>query len=153
MRISNIQHYLGGADQVIAREVLVGNQFLLNIETEDDTIDFNSPSTLFSIKTEIFNSTTTESRGSIKIDSLTKVPGSNQGVYSKEQVIRNATNGSFDLLIPNSLISLPGTLANPPIAIIPNSQDPYIVVMKCQWTSGEITKSIRFLFIMRYQPQ
>ena len=153
MRISNIQHYLGGADQVIAREVLQGNQFLLNIETEDDTIDFNSPSTTFSIKTEIFNSTTTESRGSIKINSLTKVPGTNQGQYSKAEAIRNATNGSFDLLILDSLVSLPGTLANPPVEIIPNSENPYIVVMKCQWTSGEITKSIRFLFIIRYQPQ
>ena len=36
MRISNIRHFLGGADQVIAREVLQGNQFLLNVSGDED---------------------------------------------------------------------------------------------------------------------
>ena len=153
MRISNIQHYLGGADQVIAREVLEGNQFILNIHTGDNTIDFGNASTTFSVKTELFNSTITESRGSIKIDSLTEVGGAFKGNYLKSDVIKNATNGTFDLLIKSNLLDLVSVSAHPAVRIVPDSTSPYIVIMKCQWTSGDITKSLRFLFIIRYQPQ
>jgi hypothetical protein len=153
MRISNIQHYLGGADQVIAREVLEGNQFILNIDTGDNTIDFSSASTTFSVKTELFNSTITESRGSIKINSLTEAPGAFKGNYPKADVIKNAANGTFDLLIKSNLLDLVSVSADPAVQVVPNSESPYIVIMKCQWTSGDITKSLRFLFIMRYQPQ
>ena len=154
MRISNIQHYLGGADQVIAREVLQGNQFILNIDT-GDTTDFTDAATTFSIKTELFNSTITESRGSIKIDSLTEVAGGFKAQYSKADVIKNTTTtGTFDLLIKSDLLDLLSfNSGGSPVQVTPNSTSPYIVIMKCQWTSGDITKSLRFLFIMRYQPQ
>ena len=57
MRISNIQNYLGGADNIIAREISEGNQFLLSIE--DGTIDFSSSSTTFDIKADLFEATVT----------------------------------------------------------------------------------------------
>tara|TARA_X000001036_G_C20389254_1_gene688011 strand:- start:83 stop:532 length:450 start_codon:yes stop_codon:yes gene_type:complete len=149
MRISNIQNYLGGADNIIAREVAEGNSFLMSIE--DGTIDFSASSTAFDIKADLFEATVTRKRGSIVIDSLTAVGGSNQHTYTKAELIHNTgTAGKFELLVPDTLLSDQGSYS-----ATPDDASPYIVVMKVQWAQGNpvVKNSIRFVFVIRYQPK
>lgn len=149
MRISNIRHFLGGADQVIAREVLQGNQFLLNVSGDED-LDYSTAT--FTLATELFTADVTEGRSSITINSLTKNANANVKSYTSTDLIRNATQGSFDLKVPSTLLSdfdNGGHVFN----ASPDTASPYIVAMKLQWTNGEEIKSIRFLFVIRYQPQ
>ena len=149
MRISNIRHFLGGADQVIAREVLQGNQFLLNVSGDED-LDYATAT--FTLATELFTADVTDGRSSITINSLTKDANSNVKSYTSTDLIRNATQGSFDLKVPSTLLSdfdNGGHVFN----ASPDTASPYIVAMKLQWTNGEEIKSIRFLFVIRYQPQ
>ena len=151
MRISNIRHFLGGADQVIAREVLQGNQFLLNI-SGDENLDYSDVGTTFSIATELFTADVTDGRSSITINSLTKDANANVQTYTKADLIRNATQGSFDIKVPSTLLSDFDHGGHVHTAS-PDTASPYIVAMKLQWTNGEEIKSIRFLFVIRYQPQ
>ena len=149
MRISNIRHFLGGADQVIAREVLQGNQFLLNVSGDED-LDYSTAT--FTLATELFTADVTDGRSSITINSLTKNNHANVKSYASTDLIRNATQGSFDLKVPSTLLSdfdNGGHVFN----ASPDTASPYIVAMKLQWTNGEEIKSIRFLFVIRYQPQ
>lgn len=149
MRISNIRHFLGGADQVIAREVLQGNQFLLNI-SGDENLDYSSAT--FTLATELFTADVTDGRSSITINSLTKDANATVQTYAGAALIRNTTQGSFDLKVPSTLLSdfnNGGNVFN----ASPDTVSPYIVAMKLQWTNGEEIKSIRFLFVIRYQPQ
>ena len=149
MRISNIRHFLGGADQVIAREVLQGNQFLLNVSGDED-LDYATAT--FTLATELFTADVTDGRSSITINSLTKNANANVKSYTSTDLIRNATQGSFDLKVPSTLLSdfdNGGHIFN----ASPDTASPYIVAMKLQWTNGEEIKSIRFLFVIRYQPQ
>ena len=151
MRISNIRHFLGGADQVIAREVLQGNQFLLNI-SGDENLDYSDVGTTFTLATELFSADVTDGRSSITINSLTKDANANVKTYTKAELIRNATTGSFDIKVPSTLLSDFDNGSNIYNAS-PDTASPYIVAMKLQWTYGEEIKSIRFLFVIRYQPQ
>lgn len=149
MRISNIQNYLGGADNIIAREISEGNQFLLSIE--DGTIDFSAVATTFDIKADLFEATVTRKRGSITIDSLTAVHSATQHTYTKAELIHNTTTaGKFELLVPDTLLADQGSFTS-----TPDDASPYIVVMKVQWAAGtpEVKNSIRFVFVIRYQPQ
>ena len=149
MRISNIRHFLGGADQVIAREVLQGNQFLLNVSGDED-LDYSTAT--FTLATELFTADVTDGRSSITINSLTKNANANVKSYTSTDLIRNATQGSFDIKVPSTLLSdfdNGGHVFN----ASPDTVSPYIVAMKLQWTNGEEIKSIRFLFVIRYQPQ
>ena len=149
MRISNIQHYLGGADNIVAREVTEGNSFLLSVE--DGTIDFSSASTTFDIKADLFEANVTRKRGSIVIDSLAQVGSATQHSYTKSELIHNTgTAGKFELLVPETLLSDQGNFT-----AVPDDTSPYIVVMKVQWAQGtpEVKNSIRFVFVIRYQPQ
>ena len=149
MRISNIRHFLGGADQVIAREVVQGNQFLLNI-SGDENLDYSTAT--FTLATELFTADVTDGRSSITINSLTKNNHADVKSYTSADLIRNATQGSFDLKVPSTLLSdfdNGGHVFN----ASPDTASPYIVAMKLQWTNGEEIKSIRFLFVIRYQPQ
>ena len=149
MRISNIRHFLGGADQVIAREVLQGNQFLLNVSGDED-LDYSTAT--FTLATELFTADVTDGRSSITINSLTKNANATVQTYAGADLIRNATQGSFDLKVPSTLLSdfdNGGHVFN----ASPDTASPYIVAMKLQWTNGEEIKSIRFLFVIRYQPQ
>ena len=149
MRISNIRHFLGGADQVIAREVLQGNQFLLNVSGDED-LDYSTAT--FTLATELFTADVTDGRSSISINSLTKDANANVKSYTSTDLIRNATQGSFDIKVPSTLLSdfdNGGHIFN----ASPDTASPYIVAMKLQWTNGEEIKSIRFLFVIRYQPQ
>ena len=149
MRISNIRHFLGGADQVIAREVLQGNQFLLNVSGDED-LDYSTAT--FTLATELFTADVTDGRSSITINSLTKDANSNVQSYTSTDLIRNATQGSFDLKVPSTLLSDFDHGGHTHTAS-PDTASPYIVAMKLQWTNGEEIKSIRFLFVIRYQPQ
>ena len=149
MRISNIRHFLGGADQVIAREVLQGNQFLLNVSGDED-LDYSTAT--FTLATELFTADVTDGRSSITINSLTKDANANVKSYTSTDLIRNATQGSFDIKVPSTLLSDFDNGANVYNAS-PDTASPYIVAMKLQWTNGEEIKSIRFLFVIRYQPQ
>ena len=149
MRISNIRHFLGGADQVIAREVLQGNQFLLNI-SGDENLDYSTAT--FTLATELFTADVTDGRSSITINSLTKDANANVQSYTSADLIRNTTQGAFDIKVPSTLLSdfnNGGHVFN----ASPDTASPYIVAMKLQWTNGEEIKSIRFLFVIRYQPQ
>ena len=60
--------------------------------------------------------------------------------------------GSFDLKVPSTLLSDFDHGGHVHTAS-PDTASPYIVAMKLQWTNGEEIKSIRFLFVIRYQPQ
>jgi len=149
MRISNIRHFLGGADQVIAREVLQGNQFLLNI-SGDENLDYSTAT--FTLATELFTADVTDGRSSITINSLTKNANATVQSYTSADLIRNTTQGAFDIKVPSTLLSdfnNGGHVFN----ASPDTASPYIVAMKLQWTNGEEIKSIRFLFVIRYQPQ
>ena len=149
MRISNIRHFLGGADQVIAREVLQGNQFLLNV-SGDENLDYSTAT--FTLATELFTADVTDGRSSITINSLAKDANANVQSYTSTDLIRNATQGSFDLKVPSTLLSDFDHGGHVHTAS-PDTASPYIVAMKLQWTNGEEIKSIRFLFVIRYQPQ
>ena len=149
MRISNIRHFLGGADQVIAREVLQGNQFLLNVSGDED-LDYSTAT--FTLATELFTADVTDGRSSITINSLTKNNHADVKSYTSADLIRNATQGSFDLKVPSTLLSDFDHGGHVHTAS-PDTASPYIVAMKLQWTNGEEIKSIRFLFVIRYQPQ
>ena len=149
MRISNIRHFLGGADQVIAREVLQGNQFLLNVSGDED-LDYATAT--FTLATELFTADVTDGRSSITINSLTKDANANVQSYTSADLIRNTTQGSFDLKVPSTLLSDFDHGGHVHTAS-PDTASPYIVAMKLQWTNGEEIKSIRFLFVIRYQPQ
>ena len=149
MRISNIRHFLGGADQVIAREVLQGNQFLLNV-SGDENLDYSTAT--FTLATELFTADVTDGRSSITINSLTKDANANVQSYTSADLIRNTTQGSFDLKVPSTLLSDFDHGGHVHTAS-PDTASPYIVAMKLQWTNGEEIKSIRFLFVIRYQPQ
>ena len=70
----------------------------------------------------------------------------------KADLIRNATQGSFDIKVPSTLLSDFDHGGHTHTAS-PDTASPYIVAMKLQWTNGEEIKSIRFLFVIRYQPQ
>jgi hypothetical protein len=149
MRISNIQNYLGGADNIIAREVSEGNQFLMTVN--DGTVDFGDSNTTFNIQTELFEANVTRERSSIKIDSLQKVYNATKHTYTKSELVYNTqTEGQFELLVPSTLLSDQGNFTADP-----DDTKPYVVVMKVQWSSGtpEIKKSLRFVFVIRYQPQ
>ena len=52
--------------------------------------------------------------------------------------------------MPETLLSDQGSFT-----ATPDDTSPYIVVMKVQWAAGtpEVKKSIRFVFVIRYQPQ
>ena len=126
MRISNIRHFLGGADQVIAREVLQGNQFLLNVSGDED-LDYSTAT--FTLATELFTADVTDGRSSITINSLTKNANANVKSYTSTDLIRNATQGSFDLKVPSTLLSdfdNGGHVFN----ASPDTASPYIVAMK-----------------------
>ena len=71
---------------------------------------------------------------------------------TKADLIKNSTTGSFDIKVPSTLLSDFNHDGHTHTAS-PDSTTPYIVVMKLQWTVDEEIKSIRFLFVMRYQPQ
>ena len=148
MRISNIKHYLGGADQVIAREVLQGNSFLLNVDISDTTVNFSDSAITFDIKSELFTSTITEKRSCIKVNTLTKESTATVVSSTKTQSIINAGISNFDYKVPTTLLSDFGAFN-----ASPDSATPYIVVTKVQWTIGTEVKSIRFMFVVRYQPQ
>lgn len=149
MRISNIQNYLGGADNIIAREVSEGNQFLITVS--DGSVDFGDVNTTFNIQTELFEANVTRERSSIKIDSLQKVYNATKHTYTKAELVHNtSTAGQFELLVPSTLLSDQGNFTADP-----DDTTPYVVVMKVQWATGtpEIKKSLRFVFVIRYQPQ
>ena len=149
MRISNIRHFLGGADQVIAREVLQGNQFLLNVSGDED-LDYSTAT--FTLATELFTADVTDGRSSITINSLTKNANATVQSYTSADLIRNTTQGAFDIKVPSTLLSDFDHGGHVHTAS-PDTASPYIVAMKLQWTNGEEIKSIRFLFVIRYQPQ
>ena len=151
MRVSNIQHYLGGADQVIAKEVLEGNQFSQTVTTTE-SVDFADANTTFTINTELFKATATNSRSSLTLNNLTKEANATVQSYSKTDLIRNAGTDTFDLLVPSDVLSKFDNGVNT-FTSTPDSTTPYVVIMKVQWTSGEDIKSLRFLFIIRYQPK
>jgi len=151
MRVSNIQHYLGGADQVVAKEVLEGNQFTQTITTAE-SVDFSDANTTFTINTELFTASTTNQRSSLTINNLAKDSNATVQSYTKTDLIRNAGTDTFDLLVPSDLLSKFDNGGNT-FTSSPDSATPYVVVMKVQWTSGEDIKSLRFLFVIRYQPK
>ena len=149
MRISNIQNYLGGADNVIVREVAEGNQFLWSVNT-NDTTDFSTAT--FDIKAECFTATVERNRGSVKITSLTSAAGATAQSYIKgNQIFNTGTAGSFDFLVPSTLLSD----QNSSFTSTADDTTPFIVVCKVQWEAGNPAqkKSLRFVFIIRYQPQ
>lgn len=148
MRISNIAHYLGGADQVVAEEILETNQFKKTISSGDNT-DFTTTS--FTINAELFTGNVTYKRSVASIESLTKHSNASVTSYTDTQVIRDKAVGGFSFLIPSTLLSDFNNGGH----IHTSSADtttPFIVAVKVQWQSGEEIKSIRFLFIIRYQP-
>jgi|TARA_R110000803_G_C11986513_1_gene321371 hypothetical protein len=149
MRISNIQNYLGGADNVIVREVAEGNQFLLSVNT-NDTTDFATAT--FDIKAECFTATVERNRGSVKITSLAPEASATAQTYIKgNQIFNTGTAGSFDFLVPSTLLSD----QNSSLTSTADDTTPFIVVCKVQWEAGSPAqkKSLRFVFIIRYQPQ
>lgn len=158
MRISNIAQYAGGADDVVALEVLQGNQLIKTINATG--IDFSAiEDTEFDVDAELFTSTVESRSSSITITNLASAPVStttgvttNPVSLTVSEVIGNKAEGSFDLKVPSTLLTQFGTT----LRAAPDATNPFIVAMKVAWTVGtgfdQTTRSIRFLFVIRYQP-
>ena len=162
MRISNIRNYLGGADQVIALEVLNGNQFKQSIAIS--SIDFTSTDVSLDIDLELFQSAITQKGSKITIDDLTKVTVPAYAIRNtQETLVTDKANGSFNFIIPSDLISgfvtdTSGATVTAP-TVLPDALNPFIVAAKVQWTITDALaplnteiRSLRFLFVVRYQP-
>jgi hypothetical protein len=126
-----------------------GNQFLLSVNT-NDTTDFATAT--FDIKAECFTATVERNRGSVKITSLAPEASATAQTYIKgNQIFNTGTAGSFDFLVPSTLLSD----QNSSLTSTADDTTPFIVVCKVQWEAGSPAqkKSLRFVFIIRYQPQ
>ena len=91
----------------------------------------------------------TNSASSIITDSAA---GATAQSYSKgNQIFNTGTAGSFDFLVPSTLLSD----QNSSFTSTADDTTPFIVVCKVQWEAGNPAqkKSLRFVFIIRYQPQ
>ena len=66
MRISNIKQYLGGADNVIARDIIEGDQFVFNFKIGSEVLTNYT----FEVDTQLFQADVTTSGSNLTINSL-----------------------------------------------------------------------------------
>lgn len=159
MRISNISQYLGGADNVIAREIIEGDQHVFQFQLGNN-IDFSGYT--FEVDTELFQANVTKRGSSIRIDSFNKYNSNlvNEGRLQLPSDITNQDLGGVfvnttdptraNLVIPSTLLSNL-TTDNAPI----DTTTPLVVVMSVSLTSGgqpRVTQSFRMLWVIRYRP-
>lgn len=144
MRISNVNQYLGGADAVVSQEILDGNQITKTITAEG--IDFTGLT--MDVDVELFKATIATTGRAVTITDFAKETA--QAARSLTGAISAQGNGTFNLTVPKTLLS---GFTPAPAAASPDATNPYVVAMKVQWahTGGDV-RSIRFLWIIRYQP-
>lgn len=144
MRISNISNFLGGANRIIAREIVKGNQVKLPVSlTNSDNTPTDLSSHHFVVRAADFTSSITESRGSIIINSLTLSSEPNNGfvnlsgrsmtgvdVTNNDSVIEildadqggdSTVQDTFELTIPATIasnIDVPADVNTPPVVVM-----------------------------------
>ena len=154
MRISNIKQYLGGADNVIARDIIEGDQFVFNFQVGSESLTNYS----FDVDTELFKADVTSSGSNITINSLTSQGHTHTYSTSGTNSIitlDTADSTSANLLIPSTLLSdLDATVHSSP-----DSSSPYIIAMSVSIVNAPtITattgtkRTFRLLWIVRYRP-
>lgn len=163
MRISNISQYLGGANNVIARDIIeqdsfrysftVGTQDLSNYEVK--------------ITTELYKANVATRGSKVTFESFEKYQGTdtegnttlvNNGVY--EYPSMKGAEGNPYLIDPTDnskgLITIPGTLLSnltTDHASI-DASNPFVVVMSITLDNGTLNfqQTFRMLWIVRYRP-
>ena len=164
MRISNISKYLGGADNVIAKEIIQGDQFVYQFKL--GTQDFTNYR--FEVDTQLFNSSITRRGSSINFTTLEPVapaathsyqnfntdisqPAVQNSIIQNGGIVLDQTDNTVgNLIIPSTLLSDLTTTPAPA-----NSDTPPVVVMSVTLNSmgsPAIRQSFRMLWIVRYRP-
>lgn len=160
MRISNISNYLGGAETVVAQELLQGDRKVLNLKMQDNEgTDLDLTNYSVEVRTELFEATVTNQRSSIKIESLTK-HGGNDANYDYGTATVGSPTSVLEIDNTNStlLFKVPETLVSDLQAnhfVDPDTTTPTIVAAGLRINNGETNpsvKTIRFLFVIRYNP-
>lgn len=180
MRISNITQYLGGARNVIAEEIVQGDQI-------EKTIDFGTDNLndyTFEVETELFRANVTE-RGSNNITINTFQGVGTDGTSNATSTAVNYSYGSFEVNADSTSIThtAPSGQSNTPdiiglasgndsdgkiILTVPSSlvsnlrantfapadsTNPLIVTMGLRYeTSGGTSRTLRFVWVIRYSP-
>ena len=80
MRISNIKQYLGGADNVIARDIIEQDQFRFNFKIGTETLTNYT----FEVDTQLFKAEVTTKGSNITIDTLTPQQTTSSGFTTDE---------------------------------------------------------------------
>ena len=126
MRISNIKQYLGGADNVIARDIIEGDQFQFNFKIGSNP-STNLQNYTFDVDTQLFKANVTNAGSSVTINNLVSItstttdaeiinaftnnsPVAGTGTpitntYATGVAIDTTDNLSANLLIPTGLLS------------------------------------------------
>ena len=69
MRISNIKQYLGGADNVIARDIIQGDQFIFTFKIGNtDLTNYE-----FDVDTQLFKANVTNAGSNVTINELLQI--------------------------------------------------------------------------------
>ena len=180
MRISNIKQYLGGADNVIARDIIQGDQFIFTFKIGNtDLTNYE-----FDVDTQLFKADVTNAGSNVTINELLQInTGTTDANIANSEsgsgtpltfgypttgtsaaVRVNGTTGS--LIIPTGLLSNLTVLNTASAGTFTSSasidsQKPFVVVMSVtandKATSSNATaidsiRSFRLLWIVRYRP-
>lgn len=161
MRISNISDYLGGAETVVAQELLQGDQKNLTLrirDAEGSAIDLTNYEV--QVRTEVFQATVTNQRSSIRITSLEPVNNVNHDNYDYGTATLALPTDVLEIDNDNSnlIFRVPSTLLSDidnTLFADADTTTPYIVAAGMRISDGATNpsiKTIRFLFVIRYNP-
>ncbi len=153
MRISGIERFIGGADNVVALEILQGEQRLLRGTLRDSQgAALNITGFTLEAMTEFYRATVSTSRRSTMVSSLdlfeTGDPGYDAGSLSAATVaITDAPNGVFTLTFPSNLYEVDvdaDMTANVPVCVV------YVRYSDgAPGASGTTSRVSRFVLIIR----
>ena len=165
MKITNIKNYLGGADQVVGRDILEGNQFKLGVFFGKDVSGYS-----WDVDTQLFRAKIEESGSNVSITSLVKQEKTDgtKIVFQETDAVDvvNYTDPDTGVVTENALAQLKiketllSSLVSQASTLPQNAEaaaeTPYIIALSMKYSDQNSTfatkKSIRFLFIVRYQP-
>lgn len=157
MRITNISDYLGGAETVIAEEIIEQDQKTLKlILTDSAGVNLNLANYTATVGTELFSANVTNQRSSITINNLTPLNhthsyGTATVATPSTVVTINPSDSSVSFKILSTLLS---DLDNTRHATA-DTDTPLVVAAGLQLSDGggpATIRTIRFLFVIRYNP-
>jgi len=157
MRITNISNFLGGAETVIAEEVIERDQKTLRLVLTDAAgTNLNLTNYSATVGSELFQANVTNARGSVTIDQLTSLNqthtyGNSTVAYPSTVLTIVPASSAILFKIPATLLSdLDNTRSAPA-----DTNTPFVVACGVQLSDGgspATIRTIRFLFIIRYNP-